>query len=136
MHTLIPSAPLGSPAASLPVSKSVRKSEKTPSKTPLRDGVNGGKLLTGNPGNKGGTGRPPDWLKLWCDDLLANPKCKQQVEDILEDKKHPAFSTMWSKVADRAHGRPKETLSVEVSLKPFERMARARARVANDRADR
>jgi len=58
------------------------------------------------PGNKGGTGRPPNWLKDFCDELLADPKCKQQVRDVLEDASHPAYAQMWRHVSDRAHGKP------------------------------
>lgn len=69
----------------------------------------GGALLTGGvPGNKGGTGRPPEWLREWCDDLLASKEAKAQVEAILKDNGHPAYATMWRAVADRAAGKPKE----------------------------
>jgi hypothetical protein len=61
-------------------------------------------------GNRGGTGRPPNWLREFCDNLLASPKCKRQVKEILEDKSHPAFATMWKAVSDRAHGKPEQTL--------------------------
>jgi hypothetical protein len=71
-----------------------------------------GALQVGNPGNKGG-GRPPNWLKDWCDELLAKPDSKKQVEEILANKDHAAFATMWAKVAERAHGKAKE--SVEIS---------------------
>lgn len=64
----------------------------------------------GTPGNKGGTGRPPNWLKEWCDDLLADADAKAQVEAILKDNKHQAYATMWKAVAERAHGKPKETV--------------------------
>lgn len=71
----------------------------------------GGFLIPGAGGGpQPGSGRKPDWLKAWCDDLLASEESKTQVEAILKDRKHPAFSTMWGKVADRAHGKPKETV--------------------------
>ncbi len=67
----------------------------------------GGALLTGGvPGNKGGTGRPPNWLKEFCDDLLADKKAKAQVRAIMKDKDHPAYATMWKALADRAAGKP------------------------------
>jgi hypothetical protein len=40
-----------------------RSSSKTPLKTPSRPGNNGGRLLTGNPGNGGGPGRPPSQIR-------------------------------------------------------------------------
>lgn len=85
---------------------------ETPSETPSRPGNHGGRLLTGNPGNKGG-GRPPNWLRDWCDDLLANETSKKQVEEILQDKSHPAFAQMWRSVGDRAHGKPPQSVTHE-----------------------
>jgi hypothetical protein len=63
------------------------------------------------PGNKGGTGRPPNWLRDWCDDLLAKPENKEQVELILGDRDHAAYSQMWKAVADRAHGKPAQSIT-------------------------
>lgn len=51
-------------------------------------------------------GRPPNWLKEFCDDLLADRAAKSQVRAILKDKNHPAFATMWKAMADRAAGKP------------------------------
>jgi hypothetical protein len=72
--------------------------------------------LGAHPGNTGGkkgrSGRKPDWLKQFCDNLLAKRESKQQVEAILADNKHPAFATMWKAVADRAHGKPKESMEL------------------------
>lgn len=75
--------------------------------------AHGGALQVGNPGNKGGTGRPPNWLKDWCDELLANDKAKKQVEEILQDKDHQAYHQMWKAVSDRAAGKPGLSLEVK-----------------------
>jgi hypothetical protein len=64
-------------------------------------------------GKKGRSGRKPDWLKQFCDDLLADKTAQGQIRAILHNKDHPAFSTMWKAVADRAHGKP--TAAVELS---------------------
>ena len=56
-------------------------------------------------GLKGRSGRKPDWIKDFCDDLLADPKCKAQVRAILRNKDHPAFATMWKAAGDRAYGK-------------------------------
>lgn len=64
-------------------------------------------------GKKGRSGRKPDWLKKFCDDLLADPTSKKQVKEILQDKNHPAFAAMWSRVADRAHGKPGQSVTLE-----------------------
>ena len=79
-------------------------------------GLNGGRLNAGGtPGNSGGkkgrSGRRPEWLREFCDDLLASPKCKAQVKAILADKDHPAFATMWKAVAERAHGKADQNVN-------------------------
>lgn len=80
---------------------------ETAPQTPLRKPKHGhGALLAGGkPGNKGG-GRKPDWLKQWCDDVLADDKSCAQVIAIMRDKNHNAFATMWKAVAERAAGKP------------------------------
>lgn len=90
--------------------------EKTAKKT-AKSPRNGAEIPLGNhPGNTGGkkgrSGRKPDWIKAFCDNLLADPKAQQQVKEILQDKNHAAFSRMWVALADRAHGRPKETVDI------------------------
>ena len=76
-----------------------------------------GALLSGGvPGHVGGPGRPPDWLRAWCDDLLADPESQQQVAEVVKDKKHAAFATMWKAIADRAHGRPAETVKGDLTV--------------------
>jgi hypothetical protein len=57
-------------------------------------------------GVKGRSGRKPNWLREFCDEMLASPKCKAQVKAILHDKTHPAFHHMWKAVGERAHGKP------------------------------
>lgn len=93
------------------------KARKTAKKTAIPEKVpqpNGkGALYAGGvPGNAGGTGRPPNWLRDWCDDLLARPKTQRAVEAILDDKKHPAFAAMWKAVGERAKGKPHQSLEV------------------------
>src|SRR5205809_602307 len=100
------------------MARKASKDRKTTAKTtaPTVEQVpqpHGGALNAGGtPGNAGGTGRPPNWLKDWCDDLLAKPECKEQVESVLKDSKHPAYATMWKAVAERAHGKPKESIDI------------------------
>lgn len=72
----------------------------------------GGALLTGGvPGHVGAGGRPPNWLRDWCDELLASEKAKQQVKEILEDKTHAAFHQMWKAVTERAKGKPEQSIT-------------------------
>ena len=76
-----------------------------------------------------GKGRPPNWLKDWCDELLASEKSKAAVEKILSDRDHPAFAVMWRTVADRAHGKPEQSVkhsgTVNVEHLLLERAQRA-----------
>jgi hypothetical protein len=83
-------------------------------------------LLTGNPGNKGGTGRPPNWLREWCDERLADPTAKDAVELILSNPKNPAFVPMWKAVADRAHGKPLQTLDANLTVRLEDIVAESR----------
>jgi hypothetical protein len=94
--------------------------DKTAVKTAVSP-LSGGRIPLGaHPGNTGGkkgrSGRRPDWLKTFCDNLLASPKCKAQVKAILADKDHPAFATMWKAAGDRAHGKPDQKVDVNVNV--------------------
>lgn len=68
----------------------------------------------GTPGNAGGTGRPPNWLKDFCDELLHDPKTQAAAKRILA-KPSVLFPAMWKAVADRAHGKPTETKDVNLN---------------------
>lgn len=48
--------------------------------------------------------------------MLADETTKEQVRGILNDKTHPAFKSMWSEVASRAFGKPKESLELSGKL--------------------
>lgn len=89
----------------------------TAGKPPKIAQPHGGSLNAGGtPGNRGGAGRPPNWLKEWCEDQLASPAVRKAVERVLRDHRHPGFVAMWKAVADRAAGKPQ--VSVEVSNDP------------------
>lgn len=72
--------------------------------------TNGGRLYAGGvPGHRGGGGRPPNWLKQFCDDLLADPKVQDVVRRALYGEEIPATTVaLWRAAADRAQGKPKE----------------------------
>lgn len=82
---------------------------KSREKTRLVKQPHGGALKQGN---TVGVGRPPDWLKRQADELLADPASWSQVENILKDNKHAAFHHMWKALADRAHGKPTESIEL------------------------
>lgn len=106
-------------------------------KLPLRVPKHGrGKLLTGGKiGHNGkNAGRPPNWLKDWCDDILANPKHKTQVEKILADNSHPAFAVMWRAVADRAAGKPEQSVKHSGNVSVEHLLLERAQRVNGDRS--
>lgn len=93
--------------------------EKLPQKLPSMETPKHGrgKLLRGGlHGHRGGGGRPPNWLRDRCDELLASPATLAQVAAILADKDHPAFATIWRAVADRAQGKARESVDVRAEL--------------------
>lgn len=53
-------------------------------------------------------GRPTLEFTAWCKAMLDAPDKRQQVDEVLADKGHPAFATMFRTIADRAHGKAKE----------------------------
>lgn len=91
----------------------------SPQVAPLRKPSHGrGALRVGNPGNKGG-GRKPDWLKQWCDDVLADDKSCAQVVAILRDKDHAAFPTMWKALVETAHGKASQRVEMSGELRSY-----------------
>lgn len=86
--------------------------EKPVEKPVTRPGRNGGRLNSGGVvGVKGRSGRKPNWLKDFCDDLLADPKSRKVIERAMHGEEIPPTTVaMWKAVAERAHGKPKETV--------------------------
>jgi hypothetical protein len=81
---------------------------------------NGGRLLKagGKPGrHKGGAGRPPEWFKEICRDMVTSPKARAAAKAILEDSAHPQFSAMWKAVSERGYGKLEQT--IEHVRKPY-----------------
>lgn len=67
-------------------------------------------------GKKGRSGRRPNWYKEWCESLLTRASTRKSVRRILRDPDHPAFATMWKALADRAFGKPGQSIEVEGRL--------------------
>lgn len=80
----------------------------------------------GTPGNKGGTGRPPNEFKDFLAKLLDDPKVRDSVEQILRDKDHKAFSTVYGDTVDRVHGKAKQPLEHTMSASMEELLAGSR----------
>lgn len=71
-------------------------------------------------GLKGRSGRKPNWLKEWCDDMLSDPASRQVVERAMRGEEIPATTiAMWKAVADRAAGRPVQSVEVNATVEHF-----------------
>ena len=87
--------------------------KKTPYKTPrTRRGKNGGTLKTGNPGNKGGTGRPPDAFKAAMAELASSDEVIEHVRAVLADPSHPQWLGAWKHVTEHGYGKATQGLDV------------------------
>lgn len=87
-----------------------------------RPGHNGGGTLIAGQGRgpkKGApnAGRPKNEFLAWCSTLLNDPQCRSQVEAVVKDKAHPAFSTMWSRLAERVHGKPEQKINLDGEIR-------------------
>ena len=66
-----------------------------------------GKLNAGGtPGHRGGSGRRPDELKDFWASLLNGDASRNELRRVLEDADHPAFATLYSKIALHLVGPP------------------------------
>lgn len=94
--------------------RAAKKSQrKSPSGAVLR-GVALDPSLRGRGPKKGApnAGRPPNEHLEWCRRMVSSPGAEKAVEAVLEDAQHPAFSTMWKAVAERAYGKPAQAVTV------------------------
>ena len=85
--------------------RSKRASAKAPRGKRRTPAHGGGALLTGNPGNKGGTGRPPDAWKEKCRELASREDVLAQAEAILLDTEHPDWFNVWRFVTEQGYGK-------------------------------
>ncbi len=71
--------------------------------------ANGGALLSaGQPGNKGGTGRPPDAFRELCRELACSGSVAAAA--ILQLPDHPAYIGALKWATEHGYGKPKETV--------------------------
>lgn len=95
--------------------KTSPKSPRQRTRTP-RHGA--GQLRIGNPGNKGGTGRPPDAWKALCRDLASRPQMITAAEKVLANPKHPAWLGAWKFLAEQGYGRAPQNVDVTSGGEP------------------
>ncbi len=81
---------------------------------PTMPGRNGGKLLAGGkPGNKGGTGRPPDEFKEAMAQLASRAERLATLETILSDPSHQYFMAALKHCTEYGYGKAKDTQEVK-----------------------
>jgi hypothetical protein len=74
---------------------------------PTRKGKHGGTLRIGNPGNKGGTGRPPNAFRHFCQEVLADPNTRKAIRKIARSSDNPASVNLFGKLALFGYGPPR-----------------------------
>jgi len=75
-------------------------------------GRNGNKLRVGNPGNKGGTGRPRNEFKQFCEDLLRQPNVQSTLERVLTDPDSRNYGHALKYATAYGQGLPTEHVSI------------------------
>lgn len=80
---------------------------------PTRPGRNGGTLLTGNPGNKGGPGRPSNEWRNLMSDFTLDPRALAGLRRSLRGKNGPmAQIRAYKYVSEQAHGKAVQPVQV------------------------
>lgn len=78
-----------------------------PAKT-ARERSNANLLPGGKPGNKGGTGRPPNTYKLFLADILESEEHREEFRKVAKNGNHPAFIAATKHATEHTIGKPKE----------------------------
>lgn len=75
----------------------------------------GGELLTGGvPGNRGGTGRPPDLFRQRMAELTSSVEVEGYLTDCLRGVHGPkAFNSAYKYATEQAHGKATQTTKLE-----------------------
>lgn len=86
----------------------IEVSPKTPAKSPaLVPQAHGGAIHHGGvPGNKGGTGRPPNELKAGWLAAISTPEVAEARRTILANPEHPQWTALYTKLCILAGGLP------------------------------
>jgi predicted N-acetyltransferase YhbS len=92
-----------------------RVARKTSANSPVpakRPQPHGGALNVGNPGNKGGTGRPRNEHRAFVRQLLADPKADKALRRVLTDDTHRHYAAVLKAVTEFAYKPPPATVRV------------------------
>jgi len=68
-------------------------------------------LRRGNPGNKGGSGRPSDAFRIWCRAVLERKTTTKAVADVADNPDHPAFLPAVKFLAGYGYGLPEQKVT-------------------------
>jgi hypothetical protein len=79
----------------------------------------GGKLRTGNPGNKGGPGRPPKEFKEMCRRLVGSEAMEGTFTRVLKKPTHPAWTPTVKLLTEHGYGAPDRTVKVSGGAAPI-----------------
>ena len=90
------------------------KGKKTPSETPTMVGKNGGTLKVGNPGNKGGSGRPADEFKRRMAAIASSDAALKYLDECVKGKHGPKAAVSAHKHAtERGYGKELQPIGGE-----------------------
>jgi hypothetical protein len=96
--------------------KQRKTTKKTPDKTPgveLVPQAHGGAIKTGgNPGNKGGPGRPLKAFKQFCADVTNDPLYQENLEATAKNPESSHYIGAVKFVAEHAHGKPAQAIAL------------------------
>jgi len=93
--------------------------QKTPTKTPTNPGRNGNRLKVGNPGNRGGPGRPPNEYRDAMRQIAYNAAQIERIKAWLSDPDVRVQLQAWMAVADRGYGKPTQPIESEVTHRHY-----------------
>lgn len=80
----------------------------------------------GTPGNKGGTGRPPDQFKELCRELATAENTIKSIRAILKSRKDPQFMAALRWASEHGYGKPAQPLEHSGSITFEDFVARSR----------
>jgi hypothetical protein len=105
-----------------------------PADAPAKKGANKGSFTKGDPrirsGKKGRSGRKPDAFKALCAALVSDASTLKAARAILDDQKHPAWSSVFRAIAPYGYGEPTQKHEISGAIDLTVAAASARAKLA------
>lgn len=111
--------------------KSAKKSAKAKKPKLVKRPNGAGALLSGGvPGNKGGTGRPPDEFKARMRELASAPAVERELVRVMKSARHREWMNALRYATEHGYGKAKEHVQVDVN-DLAQQMEAARLRAKN-----